>query len=101
MLKDSYYSVFKNTWQTLLMAVQLGTLYPYLLVLFWKIIYLVDSNKQACQQVDLDNTPVILFIHCNKPMLVWSYDDYVQYWMILGLLMGLVALWWAISHDLR
>ena len=82
------------------MAVQLGTLYPSLLVLFWKTIYLVDSNKQAYQQVELGNIPVILFIHCNKPILVWRYDDYVQYWMVLGLLMGLVTLRWRTSHGL-
>ena len=58
------------------MAIQLGTLYPYLLVLFWKTIYLIDSNKQAYQQVELelDNIPTILFIPCNNPILVWRYD---------------------------
>ena len=99
-LKDSYYRVFRNTWHTLLMAVQLGTMYPYLLVLFWRTMYLVDSNKEAYQQVKLGNIPIILFIHCNKPILVWRYGDHVQYWMVLGLLMSVVALQWLTSHDL-
>ena len=79
MLKDSYYSVFRNTWHTVLMTGQLGTLYQYLVVLLWKKIHLVDRNKQAYQKVELGNIPVIMLIHCNKPILVWRYDDYVQY----------------------